>query len=123
MNLSIRAVQLSKQQVHTILQQQPDAQAQIRTSHLLIVAHMARWVRSLFTYSAFTPRKFPHSGFKVIRDIEKKLEEENWAWYTPGQGGKMPENVRKVFLIHLLQALDFLHTDAKMIHADIEHVA
>lgn len=38
-------------------------------------------------------------------------------------GRKIPENLLKVFLIHLLQALDFLHTDAKMIHAGIKHFA
>ncbi|KAL9028037.1 MAG: hypothetical protein Q9196_003531 [Gyalolechia fulgens] len=37
---------------------------------------------------------------------------------SPGQ--KLPENVLKAFLIHLLQALDFLHTEAKMIHADLQ---
>ena len=36
-------------------------------------------------------------------------------------GRKLPENVLKLFLIHLLQALDFLHTDAEMIHAGIKH--
>ena len=30
---------------------------------------------------------------------------------------KLPENLLKLFLIQLLQALDFLHTDAGMIHA------
>lgn len=34
-------------------------------------------------------------------------------------GRKLPENLLKPFLIHLLQALDFLHTDAKLIHAGI----
>ena len=34
---------------------------------------------------------------------------------SPGQ--KLPENLLKVFLMHLLRALDFLHTDAAMIHA------
>ena len=32
-------------------------------------------------------------------------------------GRKLPESLLKVFLKHLLQALDFLHTDARMIHA------
>ena len=36
-----------------------------------------------------------------------------------GPGRKLPENVLKLFLIHLLRALDFLHTDAEMIHAGI----
>ena len=36
--------------------------------------------------------------------------------------GKIPEALLKAFLKHLLQALDFLHTDAKMIHAGIEHL-
>ena len=36
-------------------------------------------------------------------------------------GRKLPENVLKFFLIHLLRALDFLHTDAEMIHAGIKH--
>lgn len=36
---------------------------------------------------------------------------------SPGQ--KLPENLLRVFLVHLLQALDFLHTDAKMVHAGI----
>lgn len=35
-------------------------------------------------------------------------------------GGKLPENLLKLFLMHLLQALDFLHKDAKMI-AGIKH--
>ena len=34
-------------------------------------------------------------------------------------GYKLPENLLRVFLVHLLQSLDFLHTDAKMIHAGI----
>ena len=38
-------------------------------------------------------------------------------------GRKLPENLLKVFLIHLLQALDFLHTDSKMIHAGTRHPA
>lgn len=37
---------------------------------------------------------------------------------SPGQ--KLPENLLKVFLIHLLQALDFLHTDAEIIHAGMK---
>ena len=36
-------------------------------------------------------------------------------------GRKLPENVLKLFVIHLLRALDFLHTDAGMIHAGIKH--
>ena len=32
-------------------------------------------------------------------------------------GRKLPENLLKVFLAHLLRALNFLHTDAEMIHA------
>ena len=36
---------------------------------------------------------------------------------SPGQ--KLPEILLKPFLVHLLQALDFLHTDAGMIHAGI----
>lgn len=38
-------------------------------------------------------------------------------------GRKLPENLLKVFLMHLLRALDFLHTDAGMIHAGINHFA
>lgn len=38
-------------------------------------------------------------------------------------GRKLPENLLKPFLIHLLQALDFLHMDAEMIHAGIKHSA
>ena len=38
-------------------------------------------------------------------------------------GRKVPENLLKAFLNHLLQALDFLHTDAKMIHAGIMYFA
>ena len=34
-------------------------------------------------------------------------------------GRKLPENLLKAFSKHLLQALDFLHTDAEMIHAGI----
>ena len=34
-------------------------------------------------------------------------------------GRKMPESLLRVFIIHLLHALDFLHTDAKMVHAGI----
>ena len=34
---------------------------------------------------------------------------------SPGQ--KLSENLLRVFLVHLLQTLDFLHTDVKMIHA------
>lgn len=37
-------------------------------------------------------------------------------------GRKLPENIVKPFLQHLLRALDFLHTDAKMIHAGICHL-
>lgn len=37
--------------------------------------------------------------------------------------GKPRENLLKAFLIHLLQALDFLHTDAEMIHAGIIYFA
>ena len=40
---------------------------------------------------------------------------------SPGQ--KLPENLLKAFLIHLLQALDFLHTDAEMIRAGMKHFA
>ncbi|MCJ1462040.1 hypothetical protein MMC07_000640 [Pseudocyphellaria aurata] len=36
----------------------------------------------------------------------------------PGQ--KLPENILKLFLRHLLSALDVLHTDAAMIHADLQ---
>ncbi|KAI4144712.1 MAG: hypothetical protein L6R39_004062 [Caloplaca ligustica] len=36
----------------------------------------------------------------------------------PGQ--KIPETLLKAFLNHLLLALDFLHTDANMIHADLQ---
>ena len=32
-------------------------------------------------------------------------------------GRTLPEQLLKAFLIHMLQALDFLHTDAKMVHA------
>ncbi|KAI9806285.1 MAG: hypothetical protein M1825_006400 [Sarcosagium campestre] len=35
-------------------------------------------------------------------------------------GRKLPESLLKAFLPHLLHALDFLHTDAKMIHADLQ---
>lgn len=38
-------------------------------------------------------------------------------------GRKLPEPFLRAFLIHLLQALDFLHTDAKMIHAGIKYFA
>lgn len=38
-------------------------------------------------------------------------------------GRKLPEDLLKAFLTHLLQALDFLHTDAKMIHAGTVHFA
>ena len=38
-------------------------------------------------------------------------------------GRKIPENLLKAFLLHLLQALDFLHTDAKMIPAGIKQFA
>lgn len=38
-------------------------------------------------------------------------------------GRKLPENLLKLFLIHLLRALDFLHTDAEMIHAGIKHLS
>jgi len=38
-------------------------------------------------------------------------------------GRKLPEDLLKAFLTHLLQALDFLHTDAKMIHAGTVHSA
>ena len=38
-------------------------------------------------------------------------------------GRKLPKNLLKIFLIHLLQALDFLHMDAEMIHAGIKHSA
>lgn len=36
---------------------------------------------------------------------------------SPGQ--RLPENLLKAFLRHLLQALDFLHSDAKIVHAGI----
>ena len=36
---------------------------------------------------------------------------------------KLPEKVLKVFLVHLLQALDFLHTDAEMIHTGNKRLA
>lgn len=36
---------------------------------------------------------------------------------SPGQ--KLPKNFLKSFLIHLLQALDFLHTDAQVIYAGV----
>ena len=32
-------------------------------------------------------------------------------------GRKLPEVLLKVFIVHLLQALDFLHTYARMVHA------
>lgn len=32
-------------------------------------------------------------------------------------GRKLSENILKLFLLHLPKALDFLHTDAEMIHA------
>lgn len=32
-------------------------------------------------------------------------------------GRKLPENILKLSLLHLLKALDFLHTDAEMVHA------
>ncbi|KAE9404244.1 kinase-like protein [Gymnopus androsaceus JB14] len=35
-------------------------------------------------------------------------------------GHKLTEELLKLFLIHLFLALDFLHTDAKMIHADLQ---
>lgn len=38
-------------------------------------------------------------------------------------GRKIPENLLRAFLNHLLQALDFLHTDAEMIHAGVKHFA
>lgn len=38
-------------------------------------------------------------------------------------GRKVPEPLLRAFLIHLLQALDFLHTDANMIHAGIKYFA
>jgi len=38
-------------------------------------------------------------------------------------GRKLPEDLLKAFLAHLLQALDFLHTDANMIHAGTVHFA
>ena len=38
-------------------------------------------------------------------------------------GGKLPENLLKLFLMHLLQALDFVYTDAEMIHAGMKHCA
>lgn len=38
-------------------------------------------------------------------------------------GRKIPEPLLRAFLNHLLRALDFLHTDAKMIHAGIKYFA
>ena len=49
------------------------------------------------------------------------LSMETLRQLSPGH--KLPENLLKVFLTHLLHALDFLHTDAKMIHAGIRHPA
>ena len=37
-------------------------------------------------------------------------------------GRKLPENILKLFLFHLLQALDFLHTDAEIIHAGMKNI-
>ena len=35
------------------------------------------------------------------------------------RGQRLPENLLKAFLRHLLQALDFLHADATIAHAGI----
>ncbi|ATY59635.1 CDK4/6, putative [Cordyceps militaris] len=35
-------------------------------------------------------------------------------------GRKLPEPLLRAFLTHVLQALDFLHTDAKIVHADLQ---
>lgn len=53
--------------------------------HILVMANVGRWVRSVFARSASPPpRRFVNNlkGFKVISDAEK-LEEENWDWYKP----------------------------------------
>ncbi len=39
---------------------------------------------------------------------------------SPGQ--KLPKDLLKVFLIHVSQTLDFLHTDAEMIHTGIKKI-
>lgn len=41
-----------------------------------------RWVKNVFARPASAPRKFPVSGFKSLNGVER-LEEENWAWYSP----------------------------------------
>lgn len=35
-------------------------------------------------------------------------------------GRKLPQDLLKAFLVHLLYALDFIHTDANMIHTDLQ---
>lgn len=45
------------------------------------MAKICHWVRRI-TRAASPPRNIPNSRFKVISNI-KKLEEENWDWYTP----------------------------------------
>lgn len=59
------------------------SEARLGTFHVLIMANLARWARSIFPRSVSPLRKFSSGGFKVIGDVEK-LEEENWDWYKPG---------------------------------------
>jgi serine/threonine-protein kinase SRPK3 len=41
-----------------------------------------KWVRNLFKWPISALRRFPTSGFRNL-DHVKKLEEENWDWYSP----------------------------------------
>ena len=63
--------------------------------------------------------KGPAGEYQCLVHEPLGMSMETLRQLSPGR--KLPENVLKLFLNHLLRALDFLHTDAEMIHAGIKH--
>ena len=49
-----------------------------------------------------------------------RMSMETLKQLSPGR--KVPENLLKAFLVHLLKAPDFLHTGARIIHAGMKHL-
>ncbi|KAF2671233.1 putative CDK4/6 [Microthyrium microscopicum] len=93
--------------------------------------------REIDIYRRLNSVRAKHAGTTVVRKMLDNFEHQNHGYSFPCivhkplgmslaelrsrcSGKKLPEQFLKATLIHILIGLDFLHTNAKVIHCDIQ---